>query len=120
MLDARRTFWEKATLLHAEFHRPAGDAAADRLSRHYYDVCQLSQQAVGQQALDRIDLLERVVAHKQLFFSSAWAHYEMATSGNLHLVPPEERMPALEGDYTRMREMIFGAAPPWNEISQGL
>jgi hypothetical protein len=120
VLDARRTFWEKATLLHAEFHRPAGDAAADRLSRHYYDTYQLSQQAIGRQALERIDLLKRVVTHKQLFFSAAWAHYETAMPGSLHLVPPSERMPALEGDYTRMREMIFGAAPPWDEITQGL
>lgn len=120
VLDARRTFWEKATLLHAEFHRPAGDAAADRLSRHYYDVYQLSQQAIGREAIDRIDLLQRVVAHKQLFFSSGWAHYETATPGNLHLVPPEDRIPALEGDYTRMREMIFGAVPRWDEIIDGL
>ncbi|MCL5279435.1 MAG: nucleotidyl transferase AbiEii/AbiGii toxin family protein [Planctomycetes bacterium] len=120
VLDARRTFWEKATLLHAESHRPAGSTGADRLSRHYYDVYQLSRQDIGRQALDRIDLLERVVAHKQLFFSSAWSHFETAMPGSLHLVPPAGRMSALEGDYTRMREMIFGAAPPWDEIIQGL
>jgi len=38
VLDAKRTFWEKATLLHAEFHRPADRTTADGLSRHYYDI----------------------------------------------------------------------------------
>jgi hypothetical protein len=120
VLDARRTFWEKATLLHTEFHRPTGDAAADRLSRHYYDVYQLSQQDIGRQAQDRVDLLERVVAHKRLFFAAAWAHYETATPGSFHLLPPDERVPTLQADYARLREMIFGAAPAWEEIMRGL
>jgi hypothetical protein len=120
VLDARRTFWEKATILHAEFHRPAGSAAADGLSRHYYDIYQLSQRDIGRQALDRADLLERVMTHKRLFFASAWAHYETAAPGGFHLIPTDERMPALQTDYARMREMIFGNAPAWEEIVRGL
>ena len=112
VLDARRTFWEKVTLLHAEFHRPADKALAEPLSRHYYDLYRLSQQEIGRQALDRTDLLERVVAHKRLFFASAWAHYETAFPGSFHLVPPEEQMDSVfESDYSGMREMIFGEAP---------
>jgi hypothetical protein len=120
VLDARRTFWEKATLLHAEFHRPQGSAAAGGLSRHYYDVYRLARGDVGRQALERADLLERVVAHKRLFFASAWARYETVIPGNLHLIPPSERMPALQADYARMREMIFGDVPTWEEIMRGL
>ncbi len=37
VLDAKRTFWEKATILHAEYHRPADKALAAGMSRHYYD-----------------------------------------------------------------------------------
>jgi len=120
VLDARRSFWEKATILHAEFHRPTDKPAAEGISRHYYDLCQLSQHDIGQQALNRCSLLDRVVAHKQLFFASAWAHYETATSGNFHLVPPEERMPILRADYARMREMIFGEALAWEQIIRNL
>ena len=119
-VEAKRTFWEKATILHAESHRPAGRTAADGLSRHYYDLYQLSGRDIGRQALDRVDLLKRVVAHKRLFFASAWAHYETAIPGGFHLVPPEERMSALKADYARMREMIFGDAPAWEEIIRGL
>ncbi|MEK7269905.1 MAG: nucleotidyl transferase AbiEii/AbiGii toxin family protein [Planctomycetota bacterium] len=120
VLDARRTFWEKATLLHAEFHRPAGKSPGEGLSRHYYDLYRLSQQDIGRQALERVDLLERVVAHKRLFFASSWAHFETAVSGSFHLVPPASRLASLRSDYARMRQMIFGNALAWEEILQGL
>jgi len=67
-----------------------------------------------------MDLLERVVAHKRLFFAAAWAHYETAVPGSFHLVPPASRMPTFQADYTRMREMIFGDAPPWEAVVRGL
>ena len=50
-LKAERTFWEKATLLHAEAHRPLDVPVGDRLSRHYYDVAKLYQSPFGQNAL---------------------------------------------------------------------
>jgi hypothetical protein len=119
-LDARRTFWEKATLLHAEYHRPAGRALAEGMSRHYYDLYRLSLQEIGRQALEHANLRERVIVHKRLFFASAWAHYETAVPGRFHLVPPEEQTPLLRTDYSRMREMIFGDAPAWEQIVRGL
>ncbi|MEI6309140.1 MAG: nucleotidyl transferase AbiEii/AbiGii toxin family protein, partial [bacterium] len=119
-LVAMRTFWEKATLLHAEYHRSVDKAPAEGMSRHFYDLYRFSQQEIGRQALDRSDLLERVVAHKRLFFASAWAHYETAVPGSFHLVPPEKRSSSLRTDYSRMQEMIFGDAPPWEQIVQGL
>ena len=120
VLDARRTFWEKATLLHAEYHRPEDKSASEGLSRHYYDVYKLSLQDIGKEAEEDLDLLARVVTHKRLFFSSAWAHYETAVPGGIHLVPSEARLDALRADYVRMREMIFGDAPAWENIVAGL
>ncbi len=49
-LLAKRTFWEKATILHAEFHRPADKALPDRYSRHYYDVALLAQGPIRAEA----------------------------------------------------------------------
>src|SRR6185503_21193932 len=37
VLSVARTFWEKATILHAEFHRPESKSTPVRLSRHYCD-----------------------------------------------------------------------------------
>lgn len=38
-----RTFWEKATILHHEAHRPSTSKTPDRYSRHYYDLYMMSQ-----------------------------------------------------------------------------
>ena len=115
-----RTFWEKATLLHADYHRPAHKAATERVSRHFYDLYQLSQHDIGRQALAKLDLLERVVTHKQLFFAAAWANYATAKPGTFHLIPAKDRMPNLRNDYGQMRAMIFGVYPSWDEILSGL
>lgn len=120
VLHIVRTFWEKATLLHAEYHRAADRMTADRLSRHYYDLYQLFRLPIGAHALERFDILERVVVHKRKFFPAAWARYETAIPGSLHLVPPAARMISLKTDYLRMQEMIFGEAPTWKQIIEGL
>src|SRR5208282_5237824 len=50
VLSAERTFWEKATILHAEFHRPAEKAMPERFSRHYCDCSELIRKGVGKAA----------------------------------------------------------------------
>ena len=47
VLSAERTFWEKATILHAEFHRPADKPMPERFSRHYCDFFELIRKGVG-------------------------------------------------------------------------
>ena len=49
-LELARTFWEKATILHAEFHRPAQKVLRDRSSRHYSDFAALWSDANHGQA----------------------------------------------------------------------
>lgn len=116
-LSAERTFWEKVTLLHAESHRPKDKPSGERMSRHYYDVAKLYQSGIGPKALARADLLEAVVKHKRLFFRSGWANYDTAVPGSIRLVPPDERLAALEADYRTMREtMIFGESYSFDEL----
>jgi len=43
-LYVARTFWEKATILHAEHHRPAHLPVRDRFARHYSDFASLWRQ----------------------------------------------------------------------------
>ena len=119
-LEAARTFWEKATLLHAETHRPPDKPCRERLSRHYYDLYRLSQQDIGRDALARGDLLDRVIQHKSFFFAQSWAHYDTARPGSFRLLPSAERLETLRADYTAMNPMIFGKCPEWNEIVRGL
>lgn len=119
-LEATRTFWEKATLLHAESHRNDPAPKKERLSRHYYDLYQLSKTNIATKALEQMDILQRVVDHKKVFFRSSWAHYETASPGSFHLVPSVERLTSLRADYVQMEAMIFGEYPKWEEIIDGL
>ena len=116
VLDAERTFWEKATILHAEAHRAADKGTPERFSRHYADLAALSLHPVGQQALIRDDLRARVVAHKQVFFASAWASYETARPGSFRLIPSPQRLEFLAQDYQAMQPMFFRPPPSWTEI----
>ena len=42
-LEVERSFWEKATILHTEYHRPAERPTPDRFSRHYADTAALAR-----------------------------------------------------------------------------
>ena len=119
-LAAERTFWEKATLLHAECHRPTDKPSRERLSRHYYDLYRLAQQPISERALAQRALLERVIAHKSFFFAQAWAHYETARPGTFRLLPVADRLAALRRDYQDMETMIFGGVPAWGDIVREL
>ena len=116
VLTAARTFWEKVTILHMLHHQPEGKKIAPRMSRHYYDVFQLSQSCVRQQALDAMDLLERVAEFKRVFFQAAWAKYDDARSGTLRLIPAEQIIGPLTRDYAEMQPMFFSSPPPFEQI----
>lgn len=121
VIRPERTFWEKATILHHEAHRPEHSAVPVRYSRHYYDLYLMSQDAVVKAAaLGDLDLLASVVAFKQKFYPRGWARYDMAKPGTLRLVPPERVLESMRRDYSAMGEMIFGRHPSWEEIVQGL
>ena len=108
VLSAERTFWEKATILHAEFHRPADKAIPERFSRHYCDFYELIRKGVAGSAVEKPELLARVAEHKSLFFRSASAKYGEAVRGTLRIVPPEHRLKPLRDDYGKMQQMFFG------------
>ena len=117
-IDAERTFWEKATILHQEAHRAPEKLLPPRYSRHYYDLYRMALSPVVENALRRLDLLEDVVAFKQRFYRAPWAMYEAAKPGSFRLLPPEHNRKSLTEDYTRMQAMLFGAIPQFKDIEQ--
>lgn len=119
-LAARRTFWEKATILHAEYHRPLGKASGERLSRHYSDLAQMAETDIESQALADLSLLERVRSHKSAFYTAPWASYETAVPGTLRLVPRPQRLAELRADYRGMSAMFFGPILPFDSVMEKL
>ncbi|CDZ42289.1 Nucleotidyl transferase, PF08843 family [Neorhizobium galegae bv. officinalis] len=112
VLSARRTFWEKATALHAEAHRPKESPTPQYFSRHYYDLAMLLETVEGREAAKDVGLLAQVAKHKNTFFRSAWANYDTAKPGTLLLMPEEPRIKDLRADYKAMEPMMFDEKPP--------
>jgi hypothetical protein len=119
-LGVDRTFWEKATILHAEHHRPAGKPTPDRFSRHYADVAALAIHPAAERAIADAEVCKRVVGWKRLFFGSKWAHYDTACPGSFRLLPSYERLPALRRDFAAMRAMYLAEPPSFAEVLETL
>ena len=85
------------------FQRAAMDAA-DHLAM-------LLETAEGQKAARDFDLLAQVAKHKDVFFRSAWANYDIAKPGTLRLMPDKARIKDLRTDYKAMEPMMFDETP---------
>ena len=117
VLGAERTFWEKATILHAISH---GSKLRTRMSRHYYDVGEMVDSPIYGKAIQNIDLLIKVAEHKALFFKDSKAHYDLAKPGSLRLVPLDEHLVQLNDDYRQMQEMFFEDPPSFESVLEKL
>ncbi len=119
-LELQRTFWEKATILHSEHHRPAGQPTPVRYARHYFDMTRLLARPEAAQHLTDSAQCARVVDWKSRVFARAWARYDLAVPGTFRLVPPAERQAALAQDYATMRPMFLSEPPPFAELMASL
>jgi len=115
-LEIERSFWEKATILHTEYHRPADKLTPDRFSRHYADMAALAKHPIASRAVDQHELRNRVVQWKSQFFGSSWANYGQAKPGTFRLAPPPERLSALRRDYQAMRDMYLSEPVSFDDI----
>jgi hypothetical protein len=115
-LEVERTFWEKATILHAEYYRPADKPTPDRFSRHYADTAALALHPTTSKVVEQHAVRDRVVRWKGLFFGSSWANYDQAKPGTFRLIPPPERLPALRRDYQAMRDMYLTAPAKFEDM----
>jgi hypothetical protein len=116
-LAVERTFWEKATILHAEANRPPGKAIKANFSRHYADTASLADHAGGKNALLDPGLRRRVVAFKEAFYANTWSNYDTAIPGAFKLLPADAHLETLKNDYRRMQgEMYFGPSADWDEV----
>jgi hypothetical protein len=119
-LDLQRTFWEKATILHTEYHRPTDKPTPDRFSRHYADTAALATHPDASKAADDDELRSRVAHWKSRFFGSSWARYDEAISGSFRLVPPPARLSSLRQDYQAMRDMYLSEPASFDNILEAL
>ena len=122
VLSPMRAFWEKATLIHVECHRPDLRAGAERLSRHWYDLARLADHEVGRRALADTELLRDVLRIKETFYRSGFSHYELCQTGGLRLIPDAALLNALQQDYQAMldAQMFYGETLVFDRIVERL
>lgn len=117
VLSIERTFWEKATILHMFANYPEDKKVPIRNSRHYYDIYCLIVSDAKDKAMGRIDLLEKVAEHKDIYFRAGWTDYDGAKNKKtLKLIPGERVLNEMKKDYQAMEEMFFDSPPDWDEI----
>jgi hypothetical protein len=118
----KRTFWEKATAVHAYCGRGfAGEG--DRISRHWHDLVRLDDKGVAQVAFADAALAKEVAEWKGKFFrirdrNGKPIDYIAAVSGQLQLVPDENGLKELEADYRKMADagILLDEAEPFPDL----
>jgi len=119
ILRPDRTFWEKATILHAENSRnePSRIEKRNHMSRHIYDLVKLYNSEYGKMAMDNLELLTDVVKHKSTFYKDNRADYPNATPDNIKIVPTVELNHNFKVDYEDMaKSMIIGNPPTYEKL----
>lgn len=119
ILRPDRTFWEKATILHAENSRnePSRIKKRNHMSRHIYDLVKLYNCEYGEMALNDLNLLADVVKHKSTFYKDNKADYNNATPTKIKIVPTNKLHDSFKKDYEDMtKSMIIGNPPTYEEL----
>jgi predicted nucleotidyltransferase component of viral defense system len=112
-VNPERTFLEKVFLLHEEFHRPKDKIRVDRLSRHLYDVFQMSKAGIDDSAINDKELYETIVAHRYKYARVGHVDYNLHNPKSLDPTPIDIVFKAWEEDYSKMMEdMIYEEPKP--------
>ncbi len=114
----QRTLIEKMLLLHEEYNRDEiSKMRTDRMSRHYYDLYQLSKQDFTQSILTDDAFINDIIDHRINYSRLKRFDYNTLKRGSLNLIPNSDILEALRKDYEIMRaEMIYGEPPSFEEI----
>lgn len=107
-VDPKRTFLEKAFLLHEEFKKPADKIRHERLSRHLYDLDMLMDTEHGEGALKDRDLYNGIVEHRSRYNQIRGIDYNEHHPSLINFIPPDTVKELWEEDYKVMRDnMIY-------------
>lgn len=112
-----KTFLEKAFLIHEMFSVDGVGANAERKSRHLYDLMKMMEKDFATAAIKDKDLWESIRHHREIFTSMKGVDYSKEVYKRIVLVPRPDILKLWEEDYRKMSSsMIYGTAPPFNEL----
>lgn len=117
----QRTFLEKLFLLHEEFSKPDSEIRVERMSRHLYDMYNIMQTKIADEALADDNLYDSVIEHRRKFIGLKGFDYDSLRKGTLKIAPTGEIRAKWETDYKNtVANMIMGEAPSFEDIMLAL
>lgn len=117
----QRTFLEKLFLLHEEFSKPDSEIRVERMSRHLYDVYNIMQTKIADEALADDNLYDSVIEHRRKFIGLKGFDYDSLRKGTLKIAATGEIRAKWETDYKNtVANMIMGEAPSFEDIMLAL
>ena len=120
-VEPKRTFLEKAFLLHEEFLKPAEKVRSTRMSRHLYDLDILMDTEHGIHALQDTELYHSIIEHRSIFNRLPDVDYTTHRKETISFLPPANVIEAWESDYNSMREtMFYGNTKPFPVLMERL
>jgi hypothetical protein len=103
------------------FQKPKTKIRVDRLSRHLYDIYQLSKTKFSEIALNDNELYENIVKHRYRFTRVGGVNYNLHQPQTINPLPIPEIMEDWKADYKTMQEqMIYVDSPSFEEIIEEL
>jgi len=117
----KKTFLEKAFLLHEEFQRPSDKMRSFRMSRHLYDVEKMMDTEHGLGALSDNVLYNSIINHRKTFTRVDGIDYSTHQPDKIDFVPPASIIKEYEKDYKSMQEnMIYGDSLSFDDLIRRL
>lgn len=117
-VEPRKTFLEKAFLLHEMFNREGTEVIrTERMSRHFHDLVVMMRTEVRHQALADKELYWAIIKHRRYYNRLRGVDYDSLATHAINFYPPENLLEAFKADYRAMLEnMIYGDAPTEVEL----
>jgi hypothetical protein len=122
VVEARKTFLEKAFLLHEEFKRPdRAKIRAERMSRHIYDLASMAHSEIELAALADHKLYEELITHRKWYTGYTYLDYESLGHSLIEFNLPDDLAELYKKDYETMQEqMIYGDTRGFDELLESL
>jgi hypothetical protein len=111
VVDPKKTFLEKAFLLHEEYAKPDKDKIrVERMSRHFYDLVKMLHAGIHEAALDDSGLYSTIVNHRRYYSRHPYmGDYGSLSRESIAFLPPNELLEHYAADYRYMSDyMMYG------------
>lgn len=123
VVEPRKTFLEKAFLLHEEFGKPDKTRIrSERMSRHFYDLVTNMSSGISDDALNDHDLYDHLIVHRQGYSRISWVDYQTLGHSTISFLPPPEILESYRQDYEVMLEQMIHDenAPSFDNLMEQL